>query len=195
MTRPGEFLAFYGDNTSGRGSHRNCIEALKTIQKIGLAYGIKLGTIKVLICFSGAQDNSALKRQHYLDLGVKTEDIITHPDDIPPPISRLRRERSLADRPSPCTAGRKIQLPIARYSTWSRRIHLEISQRQVLWSIRSMEAGYQVQGHPVGLAHVQYVLIQIHQPYVQADPDCIYYVARFHFRRHPAQRNQRDSIQ
>jgi hypothetical protein len=153
-----------------------------------VAYGIKLGTIKVLICSSGEQDNSALKRQHYLDLGVKTEDIITHP------ISRLRRERSLADRPSPYTAGRKIRLPIARYSTWSRRIHLEISQRQVLWSIRPMEAGYQVQGHPVGLAHVQYVLIQIHQPYVQADPDCIYYVARFHFRRHPAQRNQRDSI-
>jgi hypothetical protein len=33
-----------------------------------------------------------------LDLGVKAEDIITHPDDIPPPISRLGRERSLADR-------------------------------------------------------------------------------------------------
>jgi hypothetical protein len=44
------------------------------------------------------------------------------------------------------------------------------------------------------LAHVQYVLIQINQPYVQAYPDCIYYGARFHFRRQSAQRNQRDTI-
>jgi hypothetical protein len=31
------------------------------------------------------------------DLGVRAEDIITHPDDTPPPISRLGKERSLAD--------------------------------------------------------------------------------------------------
>jgi hypothetical protein len=86
MTRPGEFLASYSDSTSGRGSHRSCIEALKTMQKIGPAYGMKLGTVKALIGSSGGQENSAQKRQHYLDLGVKAEDIITHPDDIPPPI-------------------------------------------------------------------------------------------------------------
>jgi hypothetical protein len=97
MTRPGEFLASYSDNTSGRGSHRNCIEALKIMQMIGPAYGIKLGTIKVLIGSSGGQEYSAMKRQHYLDLGVKAEDIITHPDDILPTISRLGRVRSLAD--------------------------------------------------------------------------------------------------
>jgi hypothetical protein len=59
MTRPGEFLASYSNNTSGRGSHRNCIEALKTMQKIGPAYGIKLGTIKVLLGSSGGQEHSA----------------------------------------------------------------------------------------------------------------------------------------
>jgi hypothetical protein len=97
MTKPGEFLASYSDNTSGRGTHKNCIEALKTMQKIGPAYGIQLGTTKVLLGSSGGPDNSSIRRQHYLDLGVKAEDIITHPDDIPPPISRLGRERALAD--------------------------------------------------------------------------------------------------
>jgi hypothetical protein len=92
-----QFLASYSDNTSGRGMHRNCIEALKTTQKIGPANGIKLGTTKVLLGSSGGPDNSSIRRQHYLDLGVKTEDIITHPDDIPPSISRLGRERTLAD--------------------------------------------------------------------------------------------------
>jgi hypothetical protein len=59
--------------------------------------GIWYNTIKVIIGSSGGEDNGAHKRQHYLDLGVKAEDSITHPDDIPPPISRLRRERTLAE--------------------------------------------------------------------------------------------------
>jgi hypothetical protein len=58
VNRPGEFLASYRDNTSGRGTHRNCIAALSTMQKIGPVYGIKLGTTKVLLGSSGGREGS-----------------------------------------------------------------------------------------------------------------------------------------
>jgi hypothetical protein len=94
MNRPGEFLASHSDNINGRGSHSNCIEALKTTKKIGRAYGIHLGTVKVLLGSSGGHEQSEVRKNHYLELGVKAEDIITHPDDIPLPVSHLARART-----------------------------------------------------------------------------------------------------
>jgi hypothetical protein len=50
----------------GRGSHGKCIKALKTMTKIGPAYGIHLCTVKVLLRSSGGHDQSDVRRGHYL---------------------------------------------------------------------------------------------------------------------------------
>lgn len=97
MTGPGKFIvAPYSGNTNGRGLHQSCIKALRTMRRIDPAYCIHLGTVKVLIGSCGGHETSNQRRRHDLDLGVKNEDIITHPNDIPSP-TRLGRERTRAD--------------------------------------------------------------------------------------------------
>jgi hypothetical protein len=161
MNRPGEFLASYSDNTSGRGSHRNFVASLSTMQNIGPAYGKSWAQQRCYLV--PAKDGKPVLTEGSI---VKAEDIITHPDEIPPPIFRLGRESASAelDCLRAQRAARYIRFPVARFPPWSPRVHLEISQRQVLGYVRSAEGGHQVQGHPVSLAYVQHVLI----PHVQA---------------------------
>lgn len=90
MTTPDELLASYSDNISGRGSHFHCVDAIKTIQKIGPDFGIKLGTIKVLFGATSCNAEQTSRRDTYLSLGVQHSDILSHPDDDDLPTSSRR---------------------------------------------------------------------------------------------------------
>jgi hypothetical protein len=81
MTSPGEFIAAYSDNVNGRGSHDHCIDAIQTTQRVDPDYGIKLGTIKVLLGATTDNDEQSKRREAYISLGVKPSDILSHPDD------------------------------------------------------------------------------------------------------------------
>jgi hypothetical protein len=87
MTSPGEFIAAYSDNVNGRGSHDHCIDGIKTTQRIGPDYGIKLGTIKVLLGATIDNDEQSKRREAYISLGVNPSHILSHSDDdeIPTP--------------------------------------------------------------------------------------------------------------
>jgi hypothetical protein len=63
----------YSNNVNGRGSHDHCIDAIKTTQRVGPDYGIKLGTID--------NDEQSKRREAYISLGGKPSDILSHPDD------------------------------------------------------------------------------------------------------------------